>query len=124
MKDIFIAVIASGTITTLVQFLITFIFSRKDKSKEIESKIDALTENLDEHKATLARTHILRFADEQRSGVIKHSEEYFKQTILDIDVYDKYCDRHPDFQNGLTVLASEYIKDEFRKLYTGGDDSK
>ena len=75
-----------------------------------------LAEQLAEHKATLARTHILRFADELRNGT-KHSDEYFRQQILDIDTYNNYCDTHPDFANGLTRMASEYIREEYRKEY-------
>lgn len=112
MKDVIIAIIASGVITTLLQFFI----NRYDTKKSLEKKIDDLTEKVDEHKAILARTHILRFADELRNGV-NHSDEYFRQQILDCDTYDHYCKKHPDFSNGLTVIASEFIKEEYEKLY-------
>ena len=118
MKDIIITIITSGAIFSFVQFII----QRWDTKKSIIKKVDALAENFDEYKATLARTHILRFADEQKSGVIKHSKEYFQQTILDIDTYNKYCEIHPEFANGLTVMASEYIKDEYRKNYLNGSN--
>lgn len=117
-----VAVVSSGALFSFVQFLITLHFSRKDKSKEIESKLDELADLIDRNQAVLARTHILRFADEQQSGVIKHSKDYFQQTIADIDTYENYCKDHPDFSNGLTVLASQYIKDEFMKIYTKGEN--
>ncbi|MBP5598023.1 MAG: hypothetical protein J6Y02_21825 [Pseudobutyrivibrio sp.] len=117
---IILSVISSG----IIQFLIT----RSDNKKNITKKIDSvssdvlkLSERLEEHKATLARTHILRFADELRNGTV-HSEEYFRQQILDIDTYTRYCETHPNFSNGLTVMASEYIREEYRKNYLGGDD--
>lgn len=112
MKDIIITVICSGAFFTFLQFLIT----RYDTKKALAKKIDNLSENLEEHKATLARTHILRFADDLRNG-IHHSEEYFRQQLQDCDTYDRYCKEHPDFCNGLTVIASEYIKETFEKLY-------
>ena len=115
MKDIIIAVLASGALFSFVQFLI----SRYDTKKGIEKKIDALDERLDRDKAIEARNHILRFADEVRNGV-HHSEDYFKQMLLDCDTYEKYCFEHPNFSNGLTVMASELIKEEFRKVYRGG----
>ena len=140
-----ITVLTSGALFAFIQFLI----QRHDTKKNIEAKIDAnqkalsdkidenqkltteqinnvsgevkeVSEQLAEHKAVLARTHILRFADEQRQYVkqgISHSEEYFKQQILDIDVYNSFCEKHPEFSNGLTVMASQYIKDEYKRVY-------
>lgn len=110
--DIIVAVVCSGAFFSFAQFLLT----RFDTKKGIEKKVDMLAEQLAEHKATLARTHILRFADELRNGT-KHSDEYFRQQILDIDTYNNYCDTHPNFANGLTRMASEYIREEYRKEY-------
>lgn len=112
MKEVIIAIICSGAFFTFLQFLIT----RYDTKKSLEKRIDALSDMVEEHKAILARTHILRFADELRNGVT-HSEEYFKQQLLDCDTYDRYCRAHPDFSNGLTVMSSEFIKEEFEKEY-------
>lgn len=112
IKNIIVTVICSGAFFTFIQFILT----RWDTKKGLEKRIDALAEQLAEHKATLARTHILRFADELRNGVT-HSEEYFKQQLLDCDTYDRYCRAHPDFSNGLTVMSSEFIKDQFEKEY-------
>lgn len=110
--DIIVAVVCSGAFFSFAQFLLT----RFDTKKGIEKKVDMLAEQLAEHKATLARTHILRFADELRNGT-KHSDEYFRQQILDIDTYNNYCETHPNFANGLTRMASEYIREEYRKEY-------
>lgn len=112
MKDVIIAVICSGAFFTFAQFLIT----RYDTKKSLEKRIDALSEKVEEHKAILARTHILRFSDELRNN-IHHSEDYFKQQLLDCDTYDRYCQTHPNFSNGLTIIASEYIKETFERLY-------
>lgn len=112
MKDVIIAIICSGAFFTFAQFLIT----RYDTKKSLEKRIDALAEKVEEHKAILARTHILRFSDELRNGV-HHSEDYFKQQLLDCDTYDHYCQTHPNFSNGLTIIASEYIRETFERLY-------
>ena len=112
LKDIIIAIICSGAFFSLVQFLI----QRWDTKRGIEKKIDVVSERLEEHRAVLARTHILRFADELRNGTI-HSEEYFRQQLQDITTYTQYCDAHPQFKNKLTVLSSKYIEDEFNKRY-------
>lgn len=119
MKEIIIAILASGAFFTFLQFLIT----RYDTKKGIEKRLDSLDERLDRDKAIEARNHILRFSDEIRNGVT-HSEDYFKQMLLDCDTYEKYCFEHPTFSNGLTVMASELIKEEFRKIYRSGNHDK
>ena len=66
--EIICAVFASGGLTTLVQFIVTRIELRRSLAK----RLDALEESFAEHRATLARTHILRFADEQREQIMEH----------------------------------------------------
>lgn len=112
VKDIVIAIICSGAFFSFIQYMI----NRWDSKRGIEKKVDSLSDNFDEYKATQARTHILRFSDELHNNLF-HSKDYFKQTIADIDTYEKYCEKHPDFSNGLTVMASEYIKEEYKKRY-------
>jgi len=117
--EIIIAVLASGGVFSLVQFLITFGFSRADKSKEIEKKIDNLSERIDENAAILARTHILRFSDEIKNG-IEHSNEYWRQQLDDCDTYAKFCETHPSFKNSYTVIADKHIKDTYERLKREG----
>ena len=112
VTDIIVTVIASGAFYSFIQFLL----NRWDSKRGIEKKVDELTGSFEQYKATLARTHILRFSDELHNHLY-HSEEYFKQTIADIDTYDNYCDKHPEFANGLTKMASEYIREEYKKRY-------
>lgn len=100
---------SSGFASSIVQL----IFNKIDQKKGSQKKIDDLSNSFDEYKAQLARTHILRFNDDLHNDVY-HSEEYFKQTLLDIDTYDRYCKDHPNFANGLTIMASQNIKDEFQ----------
>lgn len=109
---LFITILTSGAVLSFAQFLIT----RWDNRKNISKKIDNYADEFKEYKAEQARTHILRFNDELHNNMI-HSEEYFRQTLLDIDTYDRYCETHHEFANGLTVMASQYIKDEYKRIY-------
>lgn len=116
------AVLASG----LIQFFISLFFSRKDKLKELETKIDRSNEKIDKvdekidmNQAVLARTHILRFSDELKNG-IEHSAEYFRQQLDDCDTYDEYCEAHPNFKNSYTMVANKHIKDTFERLTREG----
>lgn len=118
MKQIIITILASGAFFSFLQFLIT----RYDTKKAVIQKIDSLGSEMERNKAIEARNHILRFSDELRNGV-SHSEDYFKQILIDIDTYEDYCENHPEFSNGLTVMASEFIKEEFKKVYTHGGNN-
>lgn len=112
---IVLAIIGSGGFFTLVQFLI----SRRDT--RVQEQIKQLEDKIDENSAILARTHILRFADDLRNhGSDYHSEEYYRQQLQDCDTYDRYCESHPGFSNGLTRVANEYIKRSFEEIYTKG----
>ena len=119
LKDIIIAIICSGAFFSFVQFLITLYFSRKDKSKEIEVKLDTLDEKIDKNAEILARTHILRFHDEIQNGM-HHSQEYFKQQLDDCDTCERYCKEHPNFKNSYTETASKVIKDTYEHLLKEG----
>lgn len=119
-KDVFaliVAIIGSNALFGFAQFIIQFLVTRSDMKQNIVTRIDSLNDKVDKNKAELCRTHILRFADDLRNG-IHHSEEYFRQQMLDCDTYDHYCETHPDFSNGLTIVASRFIRSEFEKLYT------
>lgn len=114
-KDIIVPIVVAVFTSGLIQYLIT----RFDNKNGMKKEIQKVSEELAEFKAVLARTHILRFADELKSG-IHHSEEYFRQQILDIDTYQKYCETHKDFANGLTKASSEYIMREYNRIFLSG----
>ena len=114
MKDeIIIAIIGSGAVFSFVQFLITLFFSRKDKTAEIEKKIDILADKVAENQAVNARTAILRFSDELRA-------EYYRQIFDDIDLYSKFCETHPGFKNTYTTIATKHIGEVYERLTREG----
>lgn len=84
--------------------------------EQINEKIDKIQNTIDEREAVLSRTHILRFNDELYNDV-KHSKEYFDQTLEDIKTYKTFCKEHPKFENERTVLAIENIKETYKKLH-------
>lgn len=122
----FINALLGGGVVAAVLLFIRFLIERNDgkdeRQKEIidaihnvGDKVDGVDHELQEHKAVLARTHILRFNDELYNKV-DHSKEYFDQTLEDIDTYEKYCADHPDFKNQRTVFAEDNIKSVYKKL--------
>ena len=119
-----------GAIYSFIQFMITFGFSRRDKNKELEKKVDDMNTNLsdkidkvaesvDYNAAVLARTHILRFSDEIKNGV-EHSPEYWRQQLDDCDTYSRFCEDHKDFRNSYTEHADKHIKDTYDKVKREG----
>ena len=118
-----ISVLIGGGILGFVQFLITRKDSKQDKESAILSEIKTLSgrverieNSLDERDAVLARTHILRFQDELYNNV-KHSKEYFEQTLDDIQTYNQFCNDNPKFANGRTKAAAKFIQDEYDRLF-------
>ena len=119
------SVLLGGGILGFVQFLITRKDNRQDNNKEIldrlnalDEKVDKIESSLDERDAVLARTHILRFKDEiYNNGATSHSQEYFEQTLDDIQTYNQFCAENPRFANGRTKAASKYIQEEYDRLY-------
>ena len=87
-----------------------------EKLREIVKKVDKIEDTINERDAILARTHILRFNDELYNNV-KHSRDYFLQTLEDIDNYEKYCEAHPDFKNSRTTMAEQNIKEVYQRLF-------
>ena len=119
----FFSVLLGGGILTFVQFLISRHDKKHDQTVGIIERIDALAAkvdkveaSLDERDAVLARTHILRFRDELYND-IRHSQEYFEQTLDDCQTYDLFCSTHPKFANGRTKAAAKYIQEEYDRLF-------
>lgn len=123
---IIIALIGSSAIWQTVTWFIDRYDKRKKSNEDIMSEVKKvsnqvcnLERKVDENQAVLARTHILRFADELKNGV-HHSNEYFRQQLLDCDTYEQFCKEHEEFKNNYTEMANKYIKDTYQKLLSEG----
>ena len=88
---------------------------------EVIDKVDTLSKELADHKAkseerhaTLCRAHILRFGDEVLHG-IPHSKEGYDNILLDIDSYEEYCDKHPNYKNNVALATIQNIKRMYLK---------
>lgn len=119
MTESVLMVIVSLLSATAVWDFIKFLINRKDDTKaqivEVKKSIKSLDERMAENQAVLARTHLLRFDDELLNDV-KHSKEYFSQTLQDIDVYEAYSAEHPDFKNSFATAAINHIRKTYDEL--------
>lgn len=74
------------------------------EQKETRSKLDAHIKTDDENRADERRTNILRFNNELIRG-LPHTREEFIDILADIDVYERYCEKHPEYENNRAVHA-------------------
>ena len=84
-------------------------------------KVDALTKKVDDMEADIsqdraqtARSRILRFGDELRLKQ-KHSKDMFDSILIDVDTYEKYCAKHEDFSNNVTLATITIVKDVYQE---------
>jgi hypothetical protein len=85
-----------------------------EKVDKLSADVKANKDTDDQEWAELRRTHILRFGDEIRLGVM-HSEEHFNQILLDIHQYNKYCDEHKSYKNDKAIATIDLIKQAYSK---------
>lgn len=88
---------------------------------EVIERVDQLGQDLDNFKKTSelervrqARQRILRFNDEVLFGK-RHSKEHFDEILEDIDLYEKYCREHKDYENNKAVLAITTIREVYKE---------
>lgn len=88
---------------------------------EVLKKVDDLTQELDSFKkeselerVRLSRQRILRFSDEILFEQ-RHSKEHFDEILEDIDLYEKYCHEHSDYENNRAELAIATIREVYKK---------
>lgn len=79
-----------------------------------------LRDALEENKAITARVRILRAADEIMHKM-KHSKEWFDQLNDDVDFYETYCNKHPDFRNNKATHAIATINEVYAKALKEND---
>lgn len=72
--------------------------------KETRTKLDAHIKADDENRADERRANILRFNNELIRG-LPHTKEEFVEILADIDVYERYCKNHPEYENNRAVHA-------------------
>lgn len=84
-----------------------------DKVKSIENGLNALQEATQEREAINARRNIVDFGDSLFKDHYR-SQDAFEQALDDIDFYEKYCLKHPEFKNNQTAITVNVIKEVYR----------
>ena len=91
-----------------------------DKVNKLEADVRSIRDDIEEQSAVDCRARILRFGDEVLHGD-EHSKDHFDQTLRDIATYERYCKDHPDFENNVTELTGQRIKDVYMKRLDEND---
>lgn len=91
-----------------------------DKVSALEADVQSIREDIEEQAAVDCRARILRFGDEVLHGD-EHSKDHFDQTLRDIATYERYCAQHPNFENNVTELTGQRIKDVYMKRLDEND---
>ena len=91
--------------------------SQGDQINTLSEKVSNIQTEVNENAAMSSRYRILRFDDEIRHGTL-HTKEHYDQIMVDIDIYEAFCKRNPDFRNNLAHKAISNIK----KMYDVHND--
>lgn len=85
--------------------------------KEVKTQQQALQNDF----ADMRRSQILNFNNELIRKQPKHTKEEFVEILHVIDIYEKYCEDHPDYPNTRAVHAIANIQRAYDKGMTDGD---
>lgn len=96
-------------------------------SKELKSEMKKIRVEFGEMKdaeelkeVKNSRRRILRFNDEIINH-IRHSREYFDDILEDVNAYESFVRKNPDYQNGKCTLAIENIERVYRECMKEGN---
>lgn len=96
-------------------------------SKELKSEMKKIRVEFGEMKdaeelkeVKNSRRRILRFNDEIINH-IRHSREYFDDVLEDVNTYESFVRKNPDYQNGKCTLAIENIERVYRECMKEGN---
>lgn len=71
---------------------------------ETREELDSHIKEDEKNRADEKRANILRFNNELIRN-IPHTKEEFVEILADIDVYERYCKNHPEYENNRAVHA-------------------
>ena len=109
----------TGNLKSAVDLLHRDLSGMTEEVDGLKEDIQNVRDEVDAANARQSRVRILRFDDELLRGE-PMTKDHFRQIIEDIDIYEGYCDRHPDFRNGVAKHAMEHIKTVFDEYERNG----
>lgn len=81
----------------------------KKETSETKTEVATVKTEVRRNAADLSRRRILAFEEDLINGV-KHTRESFRDVMIDIDVYEAFCESDKEYKNTRADLAIENIK--------------
>ncbi len=53
-----------------------------------------------------------------------HSQEHYKQILLDCDYYEAFCEKDKDFKNSVSAMTIKMIKNKYEEHLKNNDFMK
>lgn len=91
----------------------------KTELKKIQTEFSELKKSEELKEVRNSRRRILRTNDEIYNHV-RHSREFFDDVIEDVNTYENFVRKNPDYQNGKCSLAIENIERVYRECMKEG----
>lgn len=85
-----------------------------DELESVKRHVDLIEMQAEKREAISSRNRIIRFSDEILHS-IRHSKEHFDQILRDCTCYERYCDNHEEFENGVAVESIKLVKATYEK---------
>lgn len=85
-----------------------------ERVNKLTTDFEELKEREELNEAKRARQHVLRFNDEILCNQ-RHTKEHFDEILEDIDIYEKYCNQHKDYENNRAELAISTIEEVYKE---------
>ena len=82
---------------------------------DVNKKLDGHIKKNELDTVKASRLRILRFNDELIRG-LTHTKEHFDEILEDVNVYDKYCKEHEEYENAKAELSIQNIKRVYQHL--------
>jgi hypothetical protein len=92
----------------------------KTEMKKIRVEFGEMKDAEELQEVKNSRRRILRFNDEIINHM-RHSREYFDDILEDVNAYENFVRKNPDYQNGKCTLAIENIERVYRECMKKGD---
>lgn len=86
----------------------------REKITVLGTEVSNIKSEFMEKTAMDSRYRILRFDDEILHD-IKHTKEHFDSILIDINVYEAFCERNPEFKNNVAKSSIKHIKDIYQE---------
>lgn len=83
------------------------------KVNNMSSELNQHIQKTEETRIRQARQRILRFSDDIMLGK-NHSQEHYNDILDDINIYETYCNGHPNYVNNKAKVAIELIRDTYQ----------